>query len=368
LPAGYYLLKDRDTTQSGTSDAYTSFIVEVVGDTMAAVKSDVPTVTKKVMDKDDTEGTTSIFQDSADYHIGDTIPYRIVGTMPANIDAYSTYAYKLTDTMSAGLAYGSDAKIFLDGVDVTGSFVQTVTDNADGTTTVTWEVANLKALGTLTPASEVTVNYTATLDTDAVIGSAGNPNSVNLVYSNNPNTGGEGDTGKTPDDKTVVFTYKVVVNKTDAAGTALTGAEFTLYKQLATGERIEIAAVKSGDGTQFSFNGLDDGTYILRETKTPAGFNTIDDIEFTITAEHEALSDDPRLTSLNGSPTTTGAIEFRSSTTEGSLTAAVVNESGTTLPSTGGMGTRWIYGIGILLVGSAVAYFVIRKRRNGSAD
>ena len=105
LAAGYYLVKDKDGTQDDKSDAYTKFIVQVVGNTAVNVKSDVPTVTKKVQDTNDSTGDTSKWQDSADADINDDVQYQITGTMPDNIDDYTTYKYEFTDTMSEGLTY-----------------------------------------------------------------------------------------------------------------------------------------------------------------------------------------------------------------------------------------------------------------------
>ena len=122
-----------------------------------------------------------------------------------------------------------------------------------------------------------------------------------------------------------------------------------------------ITVVKNAEGTTFTFSGLDDGNYRLTETKTPAGYNTIDPIEFTITAEHDVLSDSPALKSLSGNATT-GEITFTSNTTEGSLSADVVNKAGATLPETGGIGTTIFYVLGsVLLVGAAV--LLITKKR-----
>ena len=87
--------------------------------------------------------------------------------------------------------------------------------------TVAWDAAkknmdvaimDVKAHGAET-GTKVTVTYKATLDADAVLGSTGNPNTADLEYSNNPNNTGNGttkpnDTGKTPEDKNIVFTYK----------------------------------------------------------------------------------------------------------------------------------------------------------------
>ena len=101
----------------------------------------------------------------------------------------------------------------------------------------------------------------------------------------------------------------------------------------------------------------------MTETKTPDGYNTMDPnpIEFTVTADHEIESDNPSLKSLTGNATT-GEITFTANTTEGSLSANVVNKAGSTLPETGGMGTTIFYILGGLLVLFAVVFLVAKKR------
>lgn len=366
LAAGYYLVKDKNGTQANTQDAYTKFIVQVVGDTEAKVKSDVPTVVKKVKDTNDSTGTTSDWQDSADYDIGDDVPYQVTGTMPNNIADYTTYKYTFTDTMSKGLTYtAKNAKITIGETDVTSSFKETVTANTDGTTTVTWDCDNLKGIKNVTLAENTTVvvNYTAKLNENAVLGSAGNPNEVDLTYSNNPNKGGEGETGKTPKDKNIVFTYKTIVNKVDQDKKSLAGAAFKLEKKQSDGSYKLVKEFTAGTETSFEFKGLDDGDYKLTETTTPAGYNTIAPIEFTISAEHDADSADPKLTSLSGS-VTTGEATFTADKDAGSLTTDVVNKKGSTLPSTGGMGTTLLYVAGGILVACAAAYVVISRKHS----
>ena len=222
----------------------------------------------------------------------------------------------------------------------------------------------MKDIQSVHAGSVITVEYTATLNENAVIGSEGNPNTMHLEFSNNPNNGQGGETGTTPDDTVIVFTYKTVINKVDENGNALTGAEFILEKKI-KGEVTwkKITAVKNTEGTTFTFSGLDDGEYRLRETKTPSTYNTIDDITFKITADHDVLSDNPALTKLNGDKVT-GEITFTKNKTEGSLTANVVNKKGSILPSTGGIGTTIFYVIGgILMVGAGVI-LVSRRRRS----
>ena len=122
-----------------------------------------------------------------------------------------------------------------------------------------------------------------------------------------------------------------------------------------------IAVVKNEAGTTFTFAGLDDGNYRLKETTTPAGYNTIDPIEFTIAANHEITSDSFNLTSLEGT-VTVGTITFTANTTDGSLSSNVVNKSGATLPETGGMGTTVFYVLGGVLVVGAVVLLITKKR------
>lgn len=364
LSAGYYLVKDKDGSQKDKSDAYTKFIVQVVGDTTSDIKSGVPTVTKKVKD---TTGETSGWQDSADYDINDDVPYQITGTMPSNIADYTTYKYVFTDTMSKGLTYtANNAKIMIGDKDVTSSFKETVKTNEDGTTTVTWTCENLKAITgvTIDANTKVVVTYNATLNENAVLGAAGNPNEVDLTYSNNPNKGGEGDTGKTPKDKNIVFTYKTVVNKVDQDKKSLAGAAFKLEKKQSDGNYKTVKEFTAGDATTFEFTGLDDGTYKLTETTTPAGYNTISPIEFEISATHDGTSDDPKLLTLSGN-TTTGEATWTADKNAGSLTTSVVNKKGSVLPSTGGMGTTMLYvGGAALAAAAAFGIYQLRKKEN----
>ena len=158
-------------------------------------------------------------------------------------------------------------------------------------------------------------------------------------------------------------------NKVDKDNNPLTGADFKLEKKV-NGEWVDVTTLGSGNnkptktgstaGSTFEFKGLDDGDYKLTETTTPEGYNTIDPIEFTITASHDVTSDDPRLTALTG----TGGEEFTMTPdlSEGSLTADVINEKGSTLPETGGIGTIIFYVLGsLLVVGCGIV--LISKRR-----
>lgn len=370
VPGGYYLIKDVDGALEGKEDSYTHFIVEVVGDVTITPKADVPEFEKKVEDTNDTTGETSDWQDSADYDIGDKVPFQLKGTVADNYDDYKVYQFIFHDTESAGLTFdASSVKVYVDGNEITTGF-RVESPAADGHT---FDVVfdDLKAISSVHNGSVITVEYESTLNENAVVGSAGNPNTANLEFSNNPNDEQGGETGETPDDTVIVFTFKTIINKVDGESKPLTGAEFTLEKKIKDdtaegGFRWKaVQVVKNDAGTAFTFSGLDDGDYRLTETVTPAGYNTIDPIEFTITAEHEVLSDNPALTSLNGNAAT-GEITFTSSIPDGSLSADIVNQSGATLPETGGMGTTLFYIVGsALVIGAGV--LLITKRRMGAS-
>lgn len=375
LEAGYYLIKDVDGTLQGEHDSYTEFILEVVEDSTVSPKSSVPEVQKKVKDiNDSTETKMSDWQDSADHDIGDEVPFQLKATLANNVSAYACYKVIFHDTMSKGLTYERIDKVTIDGKEIDEYEVDTV-KNEDGTTKLTITIVDAKAQGA-DDNSVVIVEYTGILNEDAVLGSRGNPNEVYLEYSNNPNWKPEywdddenpetpdvpknpedSPTGETPEDKVIVFTYKVVVNKVDEMDAPLAGAGFTLYKKNVEGEYVQVGEELVGEAlTTFEWKGVDDGEYKLVETTTPAGYNTIAPIEFTVSAEHEILSDDPALTELDGGELFTGEVST------GALSADVENKSGITLPETGGMGTTLFYAFGSLLVLCAVVLLVTKRR------
>lgn len=370
LPAGYYLVKDKDASLTGSNDAYTEYIIQVVENVTTEPKSDVPEVTKKVKDANDSTGEITNWQDSADHDIGDHVAFQLKATLADNVSAYTTYKVIFHDTQSKGLTYDNNAVVKIGDKDVTSSFTITSSTNNDGSTALTISCDDVKALGAV-DSSVITVEYTATLNTDAIIGSAGNPNTVYLEYSNNPNKseGGNNETGNTPSDTVIVFTYKTIVNKVDSEGNALTGAAFKLEKLIKgkdgaedTWQLVKAFTVdEKNPASQFTFTGLDDGKYKLTETTTPEGYNTIDPIEFTVTAEHDIESDSPALTSLSGN-VTTGTLTFTSDKSAGSLSTDVENRKGSLLPTTGGMGTTLLYIIGGVLVVGAGVLLVTRKR------
>ena len=366
VAAGYYLFKDTTTGISGNT-----YIAEVVGNvSIKAKNSHVPGFEKKLKDTNDTEGTTTDWQDVADHDIGDKIPFKLEATVPADYAEYSKYYFAFHDKEETGLTFNRDSvKVYVDDTEIKNDFeVKTTTTTfADG---CSFEVvfSDLKTITSVKAGSKIRVEYTSTLNDKAVIGGEGNLNKAQLEYSNNPRDTNSKD--KTVWDNVVVFTYQVVVNKyanSVAEDNKLTGAEFTLSKKLKDGTSKVITAVKSEEGTRFTFKGLDDGEYTLTETVTPEGYNTIDPITFNVSADHEITWDgtgnrNDLLNSLTGNEVT-GEITFaKNANVNGSLVTDIINKSGTVLPSTGGMGTTVFYVVGGGLMAVAVVLLVTKKR------
>ena len=198
VPAGYYLIKDKDGSLNGTNEAYTLYVATVVNNTLTITpKTGIPTPDKKIVEGNDKVSTNEA-------SIGDEVNYEITGTMPSNIDAYKTYYYMFTDTLSKGLTYKENSiKVTVNGVDVTSYFYKGVgTYNETTGTTIEVGILDLKALslledpvvGNITKETKVVLTYTATLNENAVIAGDGNPNDVKLSYSNDPNNSGNGST------------------------------------------------------------------------------------------------------------------------------------------------------------------------------
>lgn len=363
---GYYLIKDQDGTVP-SSETYTPYIVSVVCDITIKPKSnEVPKFTKKLKDTNDTTGAISGWQDSADYDIGDDIPFRLQGTVSKDIDSYKTYYYAFHDVEEAGLTFDPDSVEVFVGDEETGTKIDAsnytvVTNPADG---CTFEIVfdDLKNIPSVTAKSIITVTYESTLNGNAVLGAQGNVNTAKLEYSNNPRGNG---TGTTPWDNVIVFTYKVVVNKVDQDNNPLVGAQFTLTKKTKNGTDVVKTMTIDSSETQFTLSGLDDGEYTLTETVTPAHYNTISPITFTVNADHTITWETERrediLTSLSGDKKV-GEITFSVDKTAGTLTTNVINNIGTTLPGTGGIGTTIFYVIGGGLMVAAAILLITKKR------
>jgi len=416
-PVGYYLIRDKAGTVP-TNEQYTLYLMSVVNEDITITpKTSTTTSEKKLDDVNDSDGTSQTLQDSADYDIGDAVPYHLKATIAENISAYKKYHLTFQDTLEAGsFSAISDLTIKVDGIDIsTGTFTGfTVTKTVTTAPTVNgFDITltfNPSGEGvTLLPASlagkNVTIDFTATLGEGAKIGQEGNVNTFVLKYSNNPNSTDDSEEGTTPEDTVIVFTYELDVNKTDAAGEPLNGATFALYKKYATvpsgktaatspitygndksytipsGTNYVLVGTISGtDKSLFEFKGIDDGEYLLVETVTPTGYNAIAPQTFSVTAEHTATADINKttkkdanrsyvLTSVSGAKTGDSTITLSQHTKDSKITGVdttIVNESGAVLPSTGGIGTTIFYIIGAILVIGAGVVLVTRRRMSAN--
>lgn len=418
LPAGYYLVKDslqEDDNQTG--QVLSDYIVQVLGNvTMDPKDSDIPTVLKKVYDEEfavnDEEGTYGTgYNDVADWDIGDRVPFKLIAAVPQNIDSYKEYTFIFHDTLSAGLTLDRDSlhvyvtettDANINEFDPQVATLYTVSEVAEnGTFTVT--IPNIKALDSHDHAANfIIVAYDAILNANAEIGLDGNPNSVSLEFSNDPN--GDG-TGRTEDDKVIVFTYELDGTKVDGkTQAALQNAKFVLLNGAKTEaamvvdgkvkEWVKVATeaaaddvqmpetyegwlelnqqhngliLTSAEGGTFKIAGLDDGTYYLREIQAPNGYNLLEeDVQLVITAttaNGQAWNSGIAADALTGLTITVdnGAAQNGALDT-GIVNVTVENNQGATLPETGGMGTTLFYIIGGLLVVGAGILLVVRIR------
>ena len=369
--AGYYLIVDTTDDLGGKYDARNLSLLEVsaAGAVVTPqVKTSIPTVEKKVKDiNDTTDSDFSGWQDSADHDATDSIPYQLTATL-GDLTHFNHYYVQFVDKMTH-LTYTGVTSVKVNGTEVDQSAYTVDWDSTNKTLTVT--LNDVMANGAIS-GSTVVVEYNATLDADANLGATGNPNIVYLNYSNNPTYDGNGlttpsDIGKTTEDKNIVFTYEIAVDKVDQDSNALPGAAFELFKKNKDGSWKSLGAVnvsaadpKKVDNdtlTHFAWSHIDDGEYKISEVITPDGYNSIQDIEFTVTAEHDITADNPTLTRLTCSVNSGNA-----DLNDGTITFTIKNNLGSTLPSTGGIGTTIFYVAGGGLMVAAIVLLVTKKR------
>lgn len=388
LDSGYYLVKDKDNTLTNADDFYTAYLMKVVGNVTAAPKGDKPTLNKQI--KHNENGEWGVVGDN---QIGDTVEFRTITKVP-NTSGYTKYDYIIHDTMSAGLTSNvktsADITIKVNDATVLPAEYYTVTANGNSFSV---QVDILKAIqdGKLAHDNELYTYYTGVLNADAKVYDEGKQDNVAyLEYSNNPNV--DTDKGKTPEKKVYDWTFKMGINKVNENGGQLTGAKFALSKNgtlkvadmncndegipaVTTGL---IGMVKISDGeyrvavdgdTNVVYvvdagnpviKGLDDAIdYYLYETKAPAGYNLMTEpVHFVISASYAA----------DGSNYTSVTVTVGAAAASDTLSANVVNKSGSTLPETGGIGTTIFYVLGSLLVVGAGVVLITRKRMGKSEN
>lgn len=430
---GYWLIADTTTGIPGdaTVDRTSTLVILDTTDITVTAKNKDMTITKDITNTTDPTNVS-------DHNIGDTVNYTIVATIDPNMAQYdpTTYTYIITDTLSMGVVYDldpdidglepfddenvgqvealMDLKIRLDD-DYSGTFedgdediskyftVDLLSDTKldDGFTfTITGNKSGEYIWADSGKSGNVIVNYNAIVNKFAVVGGTGNPNEVDLEFSNNPNTDS---TGETPKDIVTSFTYQLNVTKVDGKDkvTTLKDARFALYRLVGDPEKKEYVTIDgknkvsgwqdelptvtinpggaeektlkgnivTNDDGRMSVSGLDAGTYYLTECVAPDGYNLLDgDVKITITpvySQDGKTIENLTVTVGEGvdavtTPGTKPEGEFN-----GELEVIVENFSGAELPSTGGIGTTIFYTLGGLLAVGAAVFLVTKKRMSG---
>ena len=378
--AGYYLIKDKDgSLENAVFGAYTKYILQVVSDVDVAEKASVPGVDKQVVDTD------GIASEVASYGLYKDIPFILTASIPADValQDYDHYYVEFADTFTTGLTFKQIDSVVIAMNGWSKTLAASDYDLDTDTQSFNLKIEDILPLfGTQNYAGKditITVNYTGFLNENAVcynddaVGEIANRNDVELIYSNNPNTDQDGK-GKTNKDYVFVFTYKVDNTKYQNAvddANVMAGAGFTVYdnstnapvtliwdatkdayRPVKAGETGVTEIFSQADG-KFNIIGLDEGTYTLKETTTPPGFNTCDNITIVIDAD---ITED-----ASG---TTATLDMERSQ---NLVNEVINHEGSVLPSTGGMGTTILYIVGAILVIVAGVVLIARRKAGAKA-
>lgn len=391
LAYGYYVVYPLGATDTsaapGTGQDYTSVasLVSVTGDTSINMKSNYPTVVKKVNNKN-----------ADDVNIGDTVTYTLTSKVP-DMTGYTSYVFNFKDTLSAGLTFKEITSVKVGETTITKVDAGQEADNtytlAQAGQNITITMNNFLASNAKKAGQEIKVTYTATLNKDAVTGFDPNTNKATVEYSNKPGTTDKGESEPSIVD---VHTFNFTIFKYYLKGedkTGLANAEFELYKANEAGDAADTNAkiniVDEGNGvyrqatadeakaTGFTsakivsdadgkvlVKGLDAGTYYLRETKAPDGYNKLlSDIKIEIKPVYDETTG--KLTSYsvdytyNGTKTTGTAITSKDNSPE----VAVENKTGAQLPSTGSKGALMVTLAGIVLFGALTASKAFGKKK-----
>ena len=325
-------------------------------------KNGVPTNVKTVE-----EDSTGTYGSTNDADIGQIVNFK--STITAQVGAEN---YVFHDVMSAGLTYQQITGITLNDVEVASSNYTVKVKGAETNPTTdncTFEVVFTQAFcDTLKANDKIVISYQAKVNENAVIGGNGNPNTSKLSYGDSSNA----TTNVTPPSTTITYTWDMKVLKygNGVESNTLAGAKFVLIKKETSNDTTK-ELVATFDGDKFKawtevtkgeddvitwpenaelttdnsgaihVVGLDADNYFLREIEPPKGFNIKkDDTPFTIKP-------------------TTGEDNTLTYTT---VETKINNQSGTELPSTGGMGTTIFYILGSVLVLAAGVLLVTKKR------
>lgn len=429
LEYGYYVV-DEVSDVEGTHSAASMCIVNTANPKADVnIKSDYPKVIKKIQEDDNKDEIGNDgWNDIGDYEIGQTVPYKFESNIP-NINGYDTYYYAWHDVMDEALTFDPDSvTIQIQTEDkmyeLAKEEFQVITNPGNGETFKV-EVQDIKAivdrefnkkndLDENVYGQKVVLRYDATLNDKAAedTGRPGFENDVRLEFSNNPDGDGDGDTGYTPWDTVVCFTYKINILKTNDHNLQLEGAKFRLYsdpelkhevyvKKTENGYNVinrdsvggtdhtggeqpadAVEMVSNAEGT-FIIYGLDSGTYYLKETKAPTGYRPLLDpivlnlkATFTDDRNDYIKGDGATDKTLQNLETTAHIKEFlngayketdvdlTTDVEEGSSNLTVINAVGKKLPITGSSVALIMLVAGTALVAGAFVYGKHSKKEN----
>lgn len=337
---GYYLV---DTSLGALCS-----LDNVTGNTATiSEKNKVPSVEKKVKSGD-------IYESSNSAKIGDTVEYKTTITINGSVEKVV-----LHDKMGAGLTFDeTSVKVKVGGADVAEDNYTLKKSGTESSDPCTFEIEFKDSyIAGLKTGTQIEVTYSATLNKSAVIGTTGNKNDTWLKYGNSGSVTSE----------TTTYSYSFDLVKTDSDGTLLAGAKFKLYadqdctneiklvadgtngyRVATTGEK-EVQYIETKANSALTIKGLKGTTtYYLKEIEAPKGYNELENaFAFTIASAN---------ISSNLNETSNKWVE------ETSTGIHIINNAGTTLPSTGGMGTTVFYVVGGGLMAVAVVLLVTKKR------
>lgn len=425
LGYGYYLTDEVTAVQDTHSAASLILTNTANPNAQVNIKSDYPTLIKKINEDDNNVG----WNDIGDYEIGQTVPYYHDTYVP-DMNGYQTYKMIFHDKMDNALTFNKDSVSITISSNKKSYTLKSnefkVVENS-GEDTFYAEIPDLKAIvdkqfpegmnnnnNENTYGQSVRLNYNATLNDNASTrtGRAGFENAVRLEYSNNPDSDGNGSTGTTPWDTVVCFTYKINGLKVNNHNKLLKNAKFRLYSDENCTNEVYVKESPNGyvvmnrdslGGTDhtggarpssavemasdakgvFTILGLDQGTYYLKETDSPAGYRELQDpivitIKPTFTDERNNYNAGEGATdkTLKTLEATAHVKEFlngaykesdtnlKTDVTDGSANITVVNYVGTKLPITGSNLTMICLGAGTITVVGALALDKKRKKAN----
>lgn len=370
LAAGYYFVKDAGEINDG--EIATKFLVEVVGNANVTVKAQAPEFEKKVVNGSADKGTS--------VNVGDKVTFQLTAKVP-DMASFEEYTFTMHDTLSEGLTFNAESvKVTVGATDVSADHYKLTyptTAGSEDTFTISFNKDQLKGLVQHTDGATIVVEYNATLNKNALNKDV-ETNKAYLEYTNDPSGNGTG-TKKTPEAPVYVYDFDLEIAKYDGTNgdtdadkaKKLSGATFVLYQK--DGNEVkyyvrnaDTMAVtwtdKLKDATLFTtaegkttFTGLKEGTYYLKETKAPAGYNSLEkDVEVKITATYDETTG--KL--INSSATSTNNKQYVQ-------VQSIANKAGAVLPSTGGIGTTIFYVLGSILALGAAVLLIAKKRMNG---